>query len=161
MDILRLKKPARNLAHPVTSHLTLASAANLWSATGGQAGESKPLPAPSLPSLPAAGLTSISVSGAVGAHRFQREGWCQFGGGGYRNMATATYPLRAINLKIISKWTLPILGDARHRQFQGLMWDRKSRKYILKSFQLLTSPTRHMHLMNANSRSCWFSHWLP
>lgn len=31
-------------------------------------------------------------------------------GEGHRNMARAACPLRAISLKIISKWALPILG---------------------------------------------------
>lgn len=93
---------------------------------GGQRRESTPLPALSLPSLPATGLTSISTSGSGGCSIDSRgKGDVNLEGEGYRNMATATCSLRAINLKIISTWALPILGYTRHRQFQGLMGDGK------------------------------------
>lgn len=66
--------------------------------------------------------------------------------GSYRITATEDCPLRAINLKIISKRALPILGYTRHEQFRGLMGDRKRRKYTLRSFQPLKSTTRHTPL---------------
>lgn len=90
----------------------LGAAANLWPEAGGQGGCSQQVAlVPSLPTLPpAAGLTSGSVSGGSGASRIHRKGSYPFGGGGYRHMTTAKYPLRAMNLEILSKQTLPVVG---------------------------------------------------
>ena len=53
------------------------------------------------------------------------------------------------------------MGTSHSGIGKGLMGDQKRRKYVLKSFQLLESPTRHNHLINTDSRSCWFSHCPP
>lgn len=82
---------------------------------GGQGGERRPLPAVSLlthSSRPDLYLCLWGWGACQGRvlYGHQRKGDISLKGEGYRNMATAASPLRAISLKIISKWARPILG---------------------------------------------------
>lgn len=74
-------------------------------------------------------------------------------------MATVECPLWAINLKIISKWALPILGYTRHRQFQGLMGGRKGESTRWGVSSGSNHPPDTLHTSITHSCSRWASPW--